>query len=67
MRDFFFSLLSRPDRLWGPLSLLSSGYRGLFLEVKRLVHEADHSPRSSAEVKNVWSYTSTPTFLWSGV
>jgi hypothetical protein len=22
--------------------------------------EADHSPPSSAEVKNVWSYTSTP-------
>jgi hypothetical protein len=28
-RDFF-SLRPRPDRLWGPPSLLSNGYRGLF-------------------------------------
>jgi hypothetical protein len=27
----FFSYLCRPDRLWGPLSLQSNGYRGLFL------------------------------------
>jgi len=25
-----------------------------------LGHEADHSPPSSAEIKNVWNYTSTP-------
>jgi len=25
-----------------------------------LGHEADHSPPSSAKVKNAWSYTSTP-------
>jgi hypothetical protein len=30
------------------------------LWVKQLGHEADHSPPSSAEVKNAWSYTSTP-------
>jgi len=28
--------------------------------VKRPVREADHSPPSNAEVKNAWSYTSTP-------
>jgi hypothetical protein len=27
---FFFSFAPRPDRLWGQLSLISSGYRGLF-------------------------------------
>jgi hypothetical protein len=27
--EFFFSTL-RPDRFWGPLSLLSNGYQGLF-------------------------------------
>jgi hypothetical protein len=27
--------------------------------VKRPGHEADHSPLSSAEVKNAWRYTST--------
>jgi hypothetical protein len=26
--------------------------------------EADHSPPSSAEVKNAWSYTSTPMSSW---
>jgi hypothetical protein len=30
---------------------------------KRPRHEADHSPPSSAEVKNAWSCTSTPTFV----
>jgi hypothetical protein len=40
-----------PDRLWGPPSLLSNGYRRLFLRVKRPGREADHTPPSSAEVK----------------
>jgi hypothetical protein len=34
--------------------------RALSLGVKWPGREADHSPPSSAEVKNVWSYTSTP-------
>jgi hypothetical protein len=29
-----FTPPSRPDRLWGPLNLLSNGYRGLFLRGK---------------------------------
>jgi hypothetical protein len=29
--------------------------------VKRPAREADHSPPSSAEVKNAWSYTFTPS------
>jgi hypothetical protein len=32
--------------------------------VKRLEREADHSPSSSAEVKNVWRYTSAPSKSW---
>jgi hypothetical protein len=32
----------------------------LSLGVKRQGRESDHSPPSSADVKNVWSYTSTP-------
>jgi hypothetical protein len=35
----------RPDRLWGPPSLLYNGYRALFPGVKRQEREADHSPR----------------------
>jgi hypothetical protein len=37
----------RPDRLWGPPSLLSNGHGGPFSGGK-----ADHSPPSRAEVKN---------------
>jgi hypothetical protein len=32
----------------------------LSLGIKRLGREGDRSPPSSAEVKNAWSYTSTP-------
>jgi hypothetical protein len=35
----------------------------LSLEVKRPGREADHSPLSSAEVKNAWSYNSTPWYV----
>jgi hypothetical protein len=31
--------------------------------VKQPRHEADYSATSSAEVKNVWSYTSTPPYV----
>jgi hypothetical protein len=47
----FFSSPPPPERLWGPLSLLSNGYKGSFSGVKRPGREADHSPLSSAEVK----------------
>jgi hypothetical protein len=33
------------------------------LEVKRQKHVAVHAPPSSAEFKNIWSYTSTPIRL----
>jgi hypothetical protein len=43
---------THPPIQWAPGSLS--------LEVKRPLREAHHSPPSSAEVKNAWSYTSTP-------
>jgi len=49
-----------PERLWNPPSLLSNGYEGFFLGVKRPGHEAEHSPPSGAEVKHVWRYTYAP-------
>jgi len=36
----------------------------LFLGVKRPGSEAHHSPPSGAEVKNAWSYTSTPLYAF---
>jgi len=50
-----------PDQLWGSPSLLSNGYWGLLpMGVERPGREADHSPPTNAEIKNVWSYTATP-------
>jgi hypothetical protein len=63
----FFSLPPRPDRLWNPPSLLSNVYYGFFPGVKRPGREADHSVPFSAEVKNVWSCTSTPPIRLHGV
>jgi hypothetical protein len=39
----------------------------LSLEAKQPGREADHSPPSSAEVKNAWSYTSTLPISFHGV
>jgi hypothetical protein len=46
-----FSSPRRPDRFWGPPSLLPNGYRGLSPGVKLQGREADHSPQTNAEVK----------------
>jgi hypothetical protein len=39
----------------------------LSLGLKRPGREADHSHPSSAEVKDAWSYTSTPSIRLNGV
>jgi hypothetical protein len=54
-----FSSPKRPDRLWGPPSLLFSGFRRPFAGVRRPGRDVNHSCASSAEVQNEWSYTST--------
>jgi hypothetical protein len=47
--------------LVGPPNFQSNGYPGFFpLGVKRPGRETDHSPPHNADVKNAWSYTSTP-------
>jgi hypothetical protein len=50
---------TQPPTQWVP--------EALSLRVKRRGREADHSPPSSAEVQNAWSYTSTPPIRLHGV
>jgi hypothetical protein len=40
------------------------GTRSSFPGVKRPGGEADHSPPTSAEVKKMWVYTSTPPYAF---
>jgi len=63
-RKFFSSPLF-PDRLWGSTQPFIQWVPGNPPPgAKRPVYEADHSPQSSAEDKNVWSYTSTPPHIF---
>ena len=52
-------LRTRPDRPWGPSSLLYNGYRVFPGGKERPGRDADPSPPSSAVVKKGQSYTST--------
>jgi hypothetical protein len=56
-RDLTF-LQIVPEWLCSPFSLLFNGHWVLFMGIKQLGSEVDHSPSSSAEIKNEWSYTS---------
>jgi hypothetical protein len=38
--------------------------QNVWMYVKHSGHEADHSPPSSAELKNAWSYTSTFQYVF---
>jgi hypothetical protein len=51
--------LTQPPIQWVP--------GALSLRVKRPGRESDHSPLSSAEIKNAWRNTSTPPILLHGV
>jgi hypothetical protein len=65
LRIFLFTAVSRPalGPTQPPIQWVS---RALSKGVKRPVHEADHSPPSSAKVKNAWSYISTPPIRLCG-
>ena len=57
---------ARPDRPWGPPSLLYNGYRVFPRGKMRPGRAADHSHPSSAEVLEEQSYTSTPLWATTG-
>jgi hypothetical protein len=49
----------------GPKIIYKSNYYILsFPGVKRPGREADHSPPTTAEVKKMWIYTSTPPYAF---
>jgi hypothetical protein len=50
---------TQPPIQWVPRALTSL--------IKQPEHEADHSPPSSVNVKNAWSYTSTPPMCVHGM
>jgi len=62
----FFNYPNCPDPLCSPPSLIIQQVLDvLSAAVKLLGHDVDHSPPSSAKVKNDCSYTSTPpTYLF---
>jgi hypothetical protein len=57
---YIFLRQKGPVLHWGPQILLFTGYRCYFPGIKRPGLDVDRSPPSNAEVKNEWSYTSTP-------
>jgi hypothetical protein len=60
MRFLFYATASRPAL--GPTQAHIQWIPG----VKRPGREANHSPTSSAEVKNTWSFTSSPSVRLHG-
>jgi hypothetical protein len=63
IKNFHFSISSRPAvGFTQPPTQLVAG--ALYPEVKRPRHEADHSPRTSVEVKKTWIYLSTPPYAF---
>jgi hypothetical protein len=66
LRIFLFTTASRTalEPTQSPIQWVPEAFS---LGVKRPGREADHSPPSSAEVKNVWGYTSTLPIHLNGV
>jgi len=57
---------ARPDRPWGPPSLLYNGYWAFTVGKVRPERAADHSPHSSAAVMEEKSYTPTQPLSHTG-
>jgi hypothetical protein len=59
-----FTSLYRPDRPLGPTQPIRSVLGPLSPGVKWQGREADDSPSTSAKVKKMWIYTSTPPYVF---
>jgi len=42
----------------------AGGWGDISVELERPVREVDHSPESIVEVKNAWSHTFTPPYVF---
>jgi len=62
-----FLISKSPEQLWGPSSLLLNRDWCPFPYVKREGRAFVHSPLSSAQVKNEWTYISTPSTFFRGL
>jgi hypothetical protein len=65
-RCHVISYIFMQTALWNvmPCSLVDRQTGGSSTQVKRPGREADHSPTTSAEVKKMWLYTSTPPYAF---
>jgi hypothetical protein len=61
----FFSSLQHPDQLRPALGPIQSVQGAHFSKIKQLGNKTDHPLLPSAEVKNEWSYTSTPPYFFT--
>jgi hypothetical protein len=64
VRSRIFSSPRLPDRRWGAPNLLSSGYPEPFPRVYSGRCVKLTTPPTSAEVKKVWIYTTTPPYTF---
>jgi hypothetical protein len=60
---FLFTTMFRPT-LEAHLASYPVGSGGSFSELKWPGTRAEHLPASNAKIKNVWSYTSTPPYIF---
>jgi hypothetical protein len=61
--DSVRKLLSRPSYIDPAIQTLLCHFWRILCRIHKGQSEAYHSPPSSAEVKNAWSYTSTPQYV----
>ena len=63
----FFSSPNLSEGPWGPPSLLFNEYRASFPGLRRPGSKVNHLHTCTAQVRNEWSYTSTPPTCLHGV